>query len=119
VRALVAPMRESNSRSGKQEVVEQFRGKDHGIKLVYLSPERMATAQFQGPLRKGIQDGHIRMIALDEAHTFISWGDDFRPAFRRAANLLRELCAEGAHIVGLTATAKQSVREGIESQRVV
>src|SRR5215212_6692868 len=37
VRALVAPMRESNSRAGKQEVEEQLSGRhDHGIRIIYL-----------------------------------------------------------------------------------
>lgn len=113
VRALVAPMRESNSRSGKQEVIDQLRGIERGVRLVYLSPERLATAQFQGPLREAVRGGHLRFIALDEAHTFVTWGDDFRPSFRRAANFLRELRAQGAQVIGLTATAKETVREGL------
>lgn len=111
VRALVAPMRESNSRSGKQEVIDQLRGIERGVRLVYLSPERLATAQFQGPLRDAVRGGHLRFIALDEAHTFVTWGDDFRPSFRRAANFLRELREQGAQVIGLTATAKETVRE--------
>jgi superfamily II DNA/RNA helicase len=116
VRALVAPMRESNSRSGKQEVIDQLRGVERGIRLIYLSPERLATAQFQGPLLEGVRNGHVRLIALDEAHTFVTWGDDFRPAFRRAANFLRELRAAGAHVIGLTATAKDTVRHGLRER---
>lgn len=116
VRALVAPMRESNSRTGKVEVQQQLEGtKDHGIRLVYMSPERLCSRQFQDWVRRGVEAGVVRRIALDEAHTFVTWGDDFRPSFRRAERFLRKL--KGAHpemgLLALTATATTTVRNGL------
>ncbi len=118
VRALVAPMRESNSRTGKSEVEAELKGlRSHGIKLVYLSPERLCQRQFQEWLRIGVERGIIRRIALDEAHTFVQWGDDFRPALRRAEDFLRRIKRDhaGLQLIALTGTANDTVREGIRS----
>jgi ATP-dependent DNA helicase RecQ len=116
VRALIAPMRESNSRTGKVEVDEQLRGiREHDIRIVYLSPERLCARQFQDAIRAGVEAGTVRRIAIDEAHTFVTWGDDFRPSFRRAEQFLRAL--KVAHpelgLLALTATATAGVRNGL------
>ena len=116
VRALVAPMRESNSRTGKSEVEDEFKGRrSHGIKLVYLSPERLCQRHFQEWIRIGVERGIIRRIALDEAHTFVQWGDDFRPSLRRAQDFLRRLKRDHPRLqlLALTATANNTVREGL------
>lgn len=117
VRALVGPMAESNSRRGKTEVAEQLSGvHDYGIRLVYVSPERLANRRFQELLRQGAEKGTLRRIAIDEAHTFVQWGDDFRPSFRRAAALLTELqSAHGLRVTAVTATANRGVREGLRA----
>lgn len=118
VRALVAPMRESNSRTGKSEVEQELKGvASHGIKLVYLSPERLCQRHFQEWIRTGVEKGIIRRIALDEAHTFVQWGDDFRPSVRRAEDFLRRLRQEHRELqlIALTATANETVREGLRS----
>ena len=115
VRALVAPMRESNSRTGKAEVQAQLAGVDQGIKVVYLSPERLCQAQFQAWIRRGVELGVVRRIAIDEAHTFVTWGEDFRPSFKRAEGFLAELRAmpRRPQLIALTATATQEVRSGL------
>lgn len=113
VRALVAPMRESNSRTGKAQVAEQLTGvRDHGIRIVYVSPERLAQRQFQDWILKGVERGIVRRIAIDEAHTFATWGDDFRPSFLRAERFLARLRAlpNRPRFLALTATATPTVR---------
>lgn len=117
VRALVGPMAESNSRRGKTEVAEQLTGTaEHGIKLVYVSPERLGNSRFRELLRAGAAAGIVRRIAVDEAHTVVQWGDDFRPSFRRAAQLLTELRTRyGVRITAVTATANRAVREGLRT----
>lgn len=115
VRALVAPLRESSSRAGKTEVADQLLGRtDHGIKLVYVSPERLCQRRFRELVRDGVAAGIVRRIALDEAHTFVQWGDDFRPSFRRVERFITELRTEfGLPITALTATANQTVHAGL------
>ena len=115
VRALVAPLRESSSRAGKTEVADQLLGRaDHGIRLVYVSPERMCQRRFRELIRQGVARGIVRRIALDEAHTFVQWGDDFRPSFRRVERFLAELRDEfRLPVTALTATANRAVHTGL------
>lgn len=115
VRALVGPMAESNSRGGKTEVAEQLRGtRQHGIKLVYVSPERLADRRFADLLRQAARTGVLERVAVDEAHTFVQWGDDFRPGFRRVEVLLGELRERfGVRVTAVTATANRQVRAGL------
>lgn len=114
VRALVAPMRESNSRTGKSEVQQQLAGvRDHGIRIVYVSPERLCSRQFQAWIAEGVERGVVTRIAIDEAHTFATWGEDFRPSFKRAEVFLATLRAmpNRPRLLALTATATPSVRD--------
>lgn len=115
VRALVAPLRESSSRTGKTEVADQLQGRaENGIRLVYTSPERLCQTRFRELVRDAVANGRVRRIVLDEAHTFVSWGDDFRPGFRRVERFLAELRAEfGLPVTALTATANHTVRAGL------
>ncbi|GIG98243.1 DEAD/DEAH box helicase [Plantactinospora mayteni] len=115
VRALVGPMTESNSRRGKTEVAEELTGTaERGIKIVYVSPERLGNRRFQELLRTAAAAGIVKRVAVDEAHTFVQWGDDFRPSFRRAAQLLAELrTRHGVRVTAVTATANRAVREGL------
>ena len=115
VRALVAPLRESSSRAGKTEVADQLLGRaDHGIRLVYVSPERLCQRRFRELVRAAVAVGCVRRIALDEAHTFIQWGDDFRPSFRRVEQFLAELRTDfGLPVTALTATANRAVHAGL------
>lgn len=113
VRALVAPMRESNSRTGKAQVSEQLTGvRDHGIRLIYVSPERLSQRHFQDWIIESLDKGIIRRIAIDEAHTFATWGDDFRPSILRAERFLERVRAHPnrPRLLALTATATPSVR---------
>ena len=119
VRALVTPLRESSSRAGRQEVAEQLTDvADHHIKIVYCSPERFAHRQFRDWVRAGIAAGLVNRIVFDEAHTLVSWGDDFRPSYRRLAVALGDLRAAGGGklpVSALTATANKAVREGLRA----
>ena len=57
VRALVAPMRESNSRTGKAEVADALTHPDSktGIRIIYVSPERLCQLQFQRWIEEGVR----------------------------------------------------------------
>ncbi len=121
VRALVGSLPESSSRAGRTEVVEQMTDPDcrHGIRIVYVSPERLSQARFRDALGAGVAAGIIRRIAIDEAHTYVQWGEDFRPSFRRAGALLRRLRSEHPDtltLITLTATATPTVEDGLKEE---
>jgi RecQ family ATP-dependent DNA helicase len=118
VRALVGSLPESSSRAGRTEVVEQMTDPDcaHGIRIVYVSPERLSQTRFRQALERGVARGIIRRVAIDEAHTYVQWGEDFRPSFRRAGGLLRRLRSEYPEtlsLITLTATATPTVEAGL------
>jgi len=79
-----------------------------GIKMLYLSPERLGNDRFQDQLRQI----DISMVAIDEAHCISQWGHDFRPAYLRIGEL-SEIWSSAVKIA-LTATATPNVISDIE-----
>ncbi|WGK64650.1 RecQ family ATP-dependent DNA helicase [Croceiramulus getboli] len=83
----------------------------HGnYKLLYLSPERLE----QELVIQRIKHMNISLIAVDEAHCISQWGNDFRPAYRKLAQL-RALKPE-VPCLALTATATPWVVDDILEQ---
>jgi len=78
-----------------------------GSLLVMTTPETLAGEE----LGAALQASGLGLAAVDEAHCISEWGHDFRPAYLRLGERLRELGAPP--ILALTATATQSVRDDI------
>jgi len=78
-----------------------------GVKILYVSPERLSTELFQ----KKLSHMHISFITVDEAHCISQWGHDFRPAYMEIANI-RQLKPE-VPVLALTATATPRVVKDI------
>ncbi|MBB1257857.1 DEAD/DEAH box helicase [Streptomyces alkaliterrae] len=114
VRALISPLRESSSRAGKTEVSDQLRGRaEHGIRLIYVSPERLCQRRFRETVRAAAAAGRLSRIAVDEAHTLAQW-EDFRPSMRRVSRFLDELRRDhGVAVTAVTATANRAVHEAL------
>lgn len=79
-------------------------------KFLYLSPERLESAEF----RRQLNTLPVSMIAVDEAHCISQWGYDFRPSYLRIAEI-RELFPE-APVLALTATATPDVIDDIQER---
>ncbi len=77
------------------------------VKLLYVSPERLASELFQTKLR------HMKVsfITVDEAHCISQWGYDFRPSYLEIANIRKLL--PGVPVLALTATATPAVVDDI------
>ena len=54
-----------------------------GVRLLYVSPERLGTELFQVKLR------HMKVsfITVDEAHCISQWGYDFRPSYLQISDI--------------------------------
>ena len=79
-------------------------------KVLYVSPERIASELFKTKLR------HMKVsfITVDEAHCISQWGYDFRPSYLRIADI-RQIKPE-APLLALTATATRQVADDIQEK---
>jgi ATP-dependent DNA helicase RecQ len=84
------------------------------LDLVLAAPERVVTGSFKTLI--GLLCDHDRLgnIAIDEAHCISQWGHDFRPEYRRIAELRK--VAPDVSIQAFTATATPRVRDDIVKQ---
>lgn len=78
-----------------------------GSVLVMTTPETLASNE----LGEALRTAGISLAAVDEAHCISEWGHDFRPAYLRLGERLRELGSPPT--LALTATATQAVRQDI------
>jgi ATP-dependent DNA helicase RecQ len=99
-----------SSQSPEARFVHEMEVRDGRIRLVFVSPERLVTPNFQALL----QSIHVRSLAIDEAHCISHWGHDFRPDYRQLKQL-RDWFPE-ASIHAYTATATERVRRDIIDQ---
>ena len=79
-------------------------------KLLYVSPERIASPLFITKL------GHMKVsfITVDEAHCISQWGYDFRPSYLHIADIRR--LKPDAPVLALTATATHQVIDDIQDR---
>ncbi len=77
------------------------------IKLLYVSPEKLQSANFADRLRTM----NVSLIVVDEAHCISQWGYDFRPSYLRIAQL-RDSHPD-VPILALTASATPEVADDI------
>jgi ATP-dependent DNA helicase RecQ len=97
-----------NSSLDASESRRRLRGLHNGeYKLLYVAPERLLLSGFL----EDLQGWNVTLIAVDEAHCISEWGHDFRPEYRRLAELRDAL--PNVPVMALTATATGRVRGDI------
>lgn len=79
----------------------------NSVKILYLSPERLAVERFEHWIVKK----KISLIAVDEAHCISEWGHDFRPDYTKLSRL--KILFKGVPILAVTATAIPQARKDI------
>jgi ATP-dependent DNA helicase RecQ len=80
------------------------------MKLLFVSPERLAMPGFRDMLRRA----NAKTFAIDEAHCISHWGHDFRPEYRQLRTVREEFPEASFH--AYTATATPEVRDDIARQ---
>jgi ATP-dependent DNA helicase RecQ len=91
-----------------REVEEQFAAGRY--RLLFVAPERLLLPRFLELAGRA----NIRAFAIDEAHCISHWGHDFRPEYRRLAEIKSKFPRASVH--AYTATATERVRSDIAVQ---
>lgn len=100
-----------NSSQTREESMQVLNAMQYGeIKLIYVAPERILQPNFL----ERIQQLHISLIAIDEAHCISQWGHDFRPEYASLGQIKSVLPTPP--IMALTATADDATRQEISSR---
>ena len=102
--------------STNREEWETVRGllSDDAVDLLLISPERLNNPKFRDELLP-LFAARVGLLVVDEAHCISDWGHDFRPDYRRLADMLAALPA-GVAVLGTTATANDRVVADVAEQ---
>ena len=92
----------------------ESRLRDGGLDVLLVSPERLANPGFGRRVLDGLA-GRLGLLVIDEAHAVSDWGHDFRPDYRRVADVLRRL-NPATPVLATTATANQRVTDDVAAQ---
>jgi len=102
VEKLDSTLRKSEAAQAEREIAS------HTAQLIYVTPERLQSQEFLAELKAA---GGISLLVVDEAHTIVQWGHDFRPAFLAIGEARRSL--GDPPVLALTATATEDVTQEI------
>ena len=102
--------------STNREAWEEVRGllAADAVDLLLISPERLNNPQFRDAMLPLFAE-RVGLLVVDEAHCISDWGHDFRPDYRRLAEMLERL-PDGVAVLGTTATANDRVVADVEAQ---
>jgi len=98
-------------KEGKERLARDLELDKPGTKILYLTPEGLATPRVKELLRGLHSRNRLEAIAVDEAHCVSQWGHDFRPTYAEIGTVRAWL--PGVPFQALTATATESVRADI------
>jgi ATP-dependent DNA helicase RecQ len=84
------------------------------VDVLLVSPERLANPVFAERVLS-LLTGRLGMLVIDEAHAVSDWGHDFRPDYRRVADVLRGLDPT-TPVLATTATANARVTDDLAEQ---
>ena len=84
------------------------------VDVLLVSPERLANPGFGRRVLDRLT-GRLGLLVIDEAHAVSDWGHDFRPDYRRVADMLRRLNPD-TPVLATTATANARVTDDVAAQ---
>jgi ATP-dependent DNA helicase RecQ len=84
------------------------------VDVLLVSPERLNNPRFRDEQLPILLD-RLGLLVVDEAHCISDWGHDFRPDYRRLAELIRSL-PNDLPVLATTATANARVVADVSEQ---
>jgi ATP-dependent DNA helicase RecQ len=84
------------------------------VDILLVSPERLNNPRFRDEQLPALVD-RMGMLVVDEAHCISDWGHDFRPDYRRLAELIARL-PHDLPVLATTATANARVVTDVAEQ---
>ena len=102
----------SNNRDDWDEIADRLERDE--IDVLLISPERFSNSSFRETVLPSLAP-RVGLLVVDEVHCISDWGHDFRPDYRRIAQVL-DLLPDSVPVLGTTATANDRVVADIESQ---
>ena len=84
------------------------------VDVLLISPERLNNPRFRRDVLPSLA-ASVGLLVVDEAHCISDWGHDFRPDYRRIADVLAGLGAD-VPVLAATATANARVEADVASQ---
>jgi ATP-dependent DNA helicase RecQ len=103
-----ASLNSANDPDENRRIAERLAG--GGLRLVYVSPERLAQPDTLALLERA----RVGLLAVDEAHCISQWGHAFRPDYLALGAAQDAL--GGVQTVAFTATADAATRADIRSK---
>ncbi|KAH9060432.1 ATP-dependent DNA helicase, partial [Lactarius vividus] len=107
----VASLTSETSKSEKREIIDDLSTPCPTNRLLYITPEKLCSAEFMKLLAPLYQRGELNRLVVDEAHCISEWGHDFREEYRRLGTI-REKFPE-VPLMALTASATPLVQDDI------
>ncbi|PVF95214.1 ATP-dependent DNA helicase [Serendipita vermifera] len=116
LRALKIPVHAFTSETAKEERDEIVRDLSSGhprCKLLYITPEKLCSAETTRLIRKTYEHGELNRLVVDEAHCISEWGSDFRQEYRKLGSFRDQF--PNVPLMALTASATATVQDDIIS----
>ncbi|KAJ7728830.1 ATP-dependent DNA helicase [Mycena maculata] len=104
----VASLTSETSPTEKKNIIRDLASGHPVNRLLYITPEKLCTAEFIGILTKIHEQKELNRFVVDEAHCISEWGHDFRAEYRKLGIFRQRF--ENVPIMALTATATPSVQ---------
>ncbi len=84
------------------------------VDVLLVSPERLTNPRFREEQLPVLRE-RTGLLVVDEAHCISDWGHDFRPDYRRLAELIASM-PDGVPVLATTATANERVVTDVAEQ---
>jgi ATP-dependent DNA helicase RecQ len=84
------------------------------VDVLLVSPERLTNPRFRDEQLPVLRE-RMGLLVVDEAHCISDWGHDFRPDYRRLADLIASM-PDGVPVLATTATANARVVTDVAEQ---